>query len=77
MNINQFLALKVGDRIRNAMADTAGTVTTLMLDRRRQQDGVWIKWDGTTDETARSFTKHTTAWMHWEIEDLDPSEPPG
>lgn len=65
MNINEFLALKVGDRISNPMSNTSGTVTALLRDRRHQQEGVAIQWDGTDPDTARQFTKHTTAWMHW------------
>lgn len=71
MTLPEFLALKIGDRIANPMSNSAGAVTALVLDRRKQQEGVWIEWDGTSPDTARSFTTQTTAWMHWDREDLD------
>lgn len=66
MTGDEFLALKEGDRIDNAMSHTRGTVTGITYDRRGQRDGVTIQWDGTALGMARHFTKYTTAWMHWE-----------
>lgn len=68
MNIGEFLSLKEGDRIVNPMSNTSGAVTKLLYDRTRQQYGVTVQWDRTAADQARSFTKDTTAWMHWERE---------
>lgn len=67
MTLGEFLSLRGGDRIDNPMANTKGTVTGIVKDRRGEQEGVWITWDGAKPDTARAFTKHTTAWMHWNV----------
>ena len=66
MNINEFLALKDGDRI-EGMTGTKGTVREITHDRRGIQDGVMLEWDGPAGATPQlwHFTKHMTAWMHW------------
>lgn len=65
MTIDEFLALKEGDRIENPMTSSKGTVLHVTHDRRGTQDGVWITWDGSSPDNARRFSKHQTAWMHW------------
>lgn len=66
MTIDEFMSLRDGDRIDNPMSGTQGTVTGLLRRLRDgQPEGVWITWDNTSPDSARAFTKHTTAWMHW------------
>jgi len=61
------LTLKEGDRISNPMSNSSGAVVGITKDRRQQQDGVLIQWDGTMPDSAVKFTKHMTAWMHWTL----------
>jgi hypothetical protein len=61
MNIKEFAALKVGDRIANPMAGTAGTVTDT------DEGGITVRWDGTDNSLTRYYGAVTTAWMHWAV----------
>lgn len=71
MTIDEFLALKEGDRISNPMTNSSGTVAGILHDRRELRDGVLIcvliEWDGSAGFVT-PFTKHSTAWMHWTAE---------
>ena len=68
MNINEFLALKQGDGIRNVMTGSLGAVVKVDLGRGRHRT-VIVKWAGGTREFSISET--STAWMHWSQEPAD------
>ena len=65
MTLDEFRALKKGDRIRNAMSNSAGVVIAAN-EFRNNHVVVSIQWDGTTMPTA--FNNVSTAWMHWSKE---------
>lgn len=58
MNIEEFSALKVGDRINNPMTQSSGTVT------ERTDFGVLVAW-GENASRPFPYTVQGTAWMHW------------
>ncbi len=59
MNLQEFAALKVGDKIENNMLGPAiGTVTDVT------KSGVRVSWGGAQ---AFFYSVNTTAWMHWTI----------
>lgn len=61
MNLQQFAALKVGDKIENAFTGGVGTVTEVT------EGGVRVRWglvDGSSGVTY-FFSVNSTAWMHW------------
>jgi hypothetical protein len=62
MTIDEFRALKAGDRISNPMSNSSGTVNEVM--RPRGFVHVYVAWDGSTKHVH--FTEHQTAWMHWQ-----------
>lgn len=61
MNLEQFAALKVGDKIDNPMSQSQGTVTELV------QDGVRVRWgNGAPGKTVEfTYVVNSTAWFHW------------
>lgn len=67
MNVQEFAALKVGDRVYNGLTQSRGTVTDVT------KDGVRVQWgDGfavTTGGVQFNFSVQGTAWYHWTKED--------
>jgi hypothetical protein len=61
MTLDEFRALKVGDRIRNPMSDSAGVISERIQDRRTLS--IYVQWEGSPKSIH--FTEHQTAWMHW------------
>jgi len=61
MTLDEFRGLKMGDRIRNSMSDSVGTIVEVKWYRNALR--VSIAWHG----IPRSFTfsQESTAWMHW------------
>ena len=59
MNITEFAALKVGDRISNPFSEASGTVTAVF------DTGVSVLWDGSKPDLARHYAVNSTIWMHW------------
>jgi hypothetical protein len=70
MNTNEFLALKKGNHIVNALTGSRGTVTDVSVDRRGNSYGVTVRWESSGDDSpGYEFTTATTAWMHWSCDD--------
>jgi hypothetical protein len=65
MTIDEFRALKTGDRIRNAMSESSGVIADVANHRGRVS--VHVQWDG-NDMTFGPFGEYSTAWMHWTLE---------
>jgi hypothetical protein len=61
MTLDEFRALKAGDRVSCPMAESAGKVTA--VGTYRTGTVVTVNWDGAV--LPRNFSEHTTAWMHW------------
>lgn len=62
MNLQEFAALKVGDKIENAMTSSQGVVT------ETTSNGVRVTWGPLAAFVAFSgflYPAHSTAWMHW------------
>jgi hypothetical protein len=63
MNLQEFAALKAGDKIENHMSQSHGVVTDVT------PLGVRIRWDaaGQAAQGAIGFTYtvQSTAWFHW------------
>lgn len=71
MNLQEFLALEIGDKIENAMTSGEGTVTAVApfgSDRL-----VSVEWGPTGIKF--SYSVHSTAWFHWSRA-AKPSEEP-
>ena len=71
MNINEFRALKRGDRIENVMTGSCGTVTG--VDDYRGKIAVSVQWNGMSERASHAagdwwFNEQSTAWMHWTLE---------
>ena len=64
MTIDEFKALKQGDRISNVMTESHGTVT--LVENYRGFVNVGIQWDGS--DVTWHFGERHTAWMHWTLE---------
>lgn len=62
MNLQQFAALKEGDKIDNHMSQSSGKVI------EATKAGVRVRWgDGTPGRTVTFlYTAQSTAWFHWE-----------
>lgn len=58
MNIREFAALKVGDKIMNPM--NHGNVAEVV---ETSDSGVRICWQGS--QTRFFYSVNSTAWMHW------------
>jgi hypothetical protein len=62
MNLQEFAALKAGDKIDNAMAQSQGEVTEATA------HGVRVRWGvptGGRDSVTFQYTVQSTAWFHW------------
>lgn len=67
MNLKEFAALKVGDKIENPMAP--GSVAEVV---ETADSGVRIAWN--SNPTRFFYSVQSTAWMHWnKVEELPPS----
>lgn len=66
MNINEFAALQVGDRVENPMSKSAGEVTEV-IKRSGAFAGVRVRWgDGTPrHDVSFTYTVDMTTWFHW------------
>lgn len=64
MNIQEFAALKPGDKIDNPMSGSNGTVSEV------NDRGVFVRWQH-KDALAFFYPVNTTAWMHWRKTDDD------
>ena len=58
MNVQEFAALKVGDKIENAMSHSTGEVTEV------NAYGVRVAW-GLSKTFCPLYTVNSTAWFHW------------
>lgn len=67
MNLREFNALKVGDKIENVMTHGEGTVSTV-VDQPRTRI-VSVKWSLGGNGIEYSYSTHSTAWMHWSNSD--------
>lgn len=61
MNLQQFAALKVGDKIENAMSQSSGVVT------EATDQGVKVRWGAGTPgrDVTFTYTVNGTSWFHW------------
>jgi len=65
MTLQEFAALKVGDKIENLMSNSRGVVSEVTDSGVRVQ---WSRNDQVTridDVMAFTYTVNSTAWMHW------------
>lgn len=64
MNLQEFAALKEGDKIENAATFNYGEVTKTV------KDGVFVVW-GTRSAMEREFfySVQTSAWFQWSVRD--------
>lgn len=69
MNIQEFAALKVGDKVRNDMAHSDGEVVEI------DKAGVRVRWAPTA--APRHYSAQSTIWFHWrKVQELTPAAPP-
>lgn len=61
MNMQEFAALKVGDKVDNHMSQSQGVVAEITA------AGVRVRWgDGTPGSTISfMYSVNTTSWTHW------------
>lgn len=65
MNVQEFAALKVGDKVTNDMSSSTGEVTEV------NQNGVRVCWlqEGASaparDAVSFAYPVNSTAWFHW------------
>jgi hypothetical protein len=64
VNLQEFNALKPGDKIENVMSNSSGEVTEV------NQGIVKVRWDGvsngiTAAGALRMYSVHSTIWFHW------------
>jgi hypothetical protein len=59
MNLQEFAALKAGDKIENPMSGSAGEVVEV------DAKGVRVRWDNTGSSVTWHYGVNSTAWMHW------------
>lgn len=57
MNMQEFAALKVGDKIKNPMNGSAGVVSGVT------DSGIRVQWGASAVEFY--YSANSTAWMHW------------
>lgn len=78
MNYKEFTALKVGDKIENAMTHGEGVVSKVV--ELRSDRAVSVKWGASHPPHGGmefSYATHSTAWMHWnKVEDDDANKNP-
>lgn len=69
MNIQEFAALKAGDRLENPMTQSRGVVVEVTA------AGVKVRWgDGTPGKDVTfTYTPQTTSWYHWQKADDAPA----
>lgn len=67
MNMQEFAALKEGDRVDNPMSQSSGVVV------ERKPNGVKVRWgDGAPGRTVEFFYDvQSTSWMHWTLPEDD------
>jgi hypothetical protein len=65
MNIQQFAALKVGDKVDNPMNGSRGEVTKV------QERGVSVAWGGNALDFYYPVEGNT--WLHWELVPAEPT----
>lgn len=74
MNIQEFAALRVGDKINNLMGNSSGIVTGVF------DSGVVVRWGVAGGGVDFKYTINTTSWFHWskaddvEIQAAQPTE---
>lgn len=62
MNLQEFAALKVGDKIESAMSGTRGEITEVT------DKGVRVRWGGTGPSGFMpTYSVQGTAWFHWSL----------
>jgi accessory colonization factor AcfC len=61
VTIDEFRALKVGDRISNPMSNSSGVVNEVLHPRGFVH--VYVKWDGSSKPIH--FNEQMCVWMHW------------
>lgn len=61
MHLKEFSELKEGDKVRNDMSQSTGTVT------KAETMGVRVRWGDGRPGNDVTFFYHvnSTAWMHW------------
>jgi hypothetical protein len=60
MNLQEFAALKAGDKIENHMSQSRGEVTEV------NAQGVRVSWGSTNPgRVVFTYTVNSTAWFHW------------
>lgn len=67
MNLNEFNALKAGDRIENAMSNSTGEVV------EADSKGVNVRWKYDERGTTRHYSRYSTIWFHWSKVEADPA----
>lgn len=64
MNLQEFAALKVGDKIENHYAHSQGEVTEV------NAHGVRVRWGlPISGSITFGYTVQSTAWFHWDLAD--------
>lgn len=62
MNLQEFAALKVGDKIMNPMNGSTGEVSKV------SPSGVYVVWGARhADERPFFYPAQSTAWMNWTL----------
>jgi hypothetical protein len=65
MNLQEFAALRVGDKISNPMSQSTGEIVDTT------DAGVYVRW-GTAVQPF-FFNVRSTAWMHWTKQEAETS----
>ena len=68
MTIDEFRALKPGDRIRNAMTESIGVIAA--AEEYRGSVSCTVQWGGS--DRQFSFGERSCAWMHWSLDHDNP-----
>lgn len=62
MNLQEFAALKVGDKIENHMSHSSGVVTEV------SKTGVHVRWGVQAGNIVTfHYSVHGTVWFHWSL----------
>jgi len=61
MNVQQFAALKVGDKIENVYTHSVAEVTEVT------DKGVRVRWGDVIGSPSFFYSVNSTAWFHWEL----------
>lgn len=68
MNISEFSALKIGDKIENVHTQSTGEVTGT------SDSGVHVRWGPISSAMPFFYSVVGTSWFHWsKVEDLPPA----